>query len=315
MYFLPAFLSHYRRLGVERFVILNDQSDDRSFEYLIKQPDTVIVESARRYSDPVYFPPALSNLSGNRRILSLWRTMLHEMFARDRWALQVDLDEFVRLPEGFKFQDLILRLEIQDRHQVWGVMLDVYPENIAALAKQQGSDYLDTSAAWYFDGEPHLRLRRNRAPKTIHPGARARLYYEYGLANTFPELNEMRPKLLKRIRNFKFKAKIQKYNEVKKPVLLKWQNDCYHISSHHTNQVASDGYLLPIQHFRFSGSIFQKIEMAVREKSYYRGSLDHRLLAELLERMKEQNGSFLYPKSRRIDLFSNFVETRNATGF
>ena len=36
IYFLPAFLNHYRRLGVQRFVFLDDRSDDGSFEYLLE---------------------------------------------------------------------------------------------------------------------------------------------------------------------------------------------------------------------------------------------------------------------------------------
>lgn len=89
MYFLPDFLAHYRGLGVERFVFLNDRSDDGSFAYLCRQPDTVIVESRRTYGDTVEMASGSADRIEVVRILPLWRGMLHDMFALDRWALQV----------------------------------------------------------------------------------------------------------------------------------------------------------------------------------------------------------------------------------
>ena len=315
MYFLPEFLAHYRGLGVERFVFLNDRSDDGSFEYLLQQPDTVVVESSRRYGDTVDFPPALSDEPGSRRILFLWRTLLHEIFARDRWALQVDLDEFVHLPEGMTFQDMVLHLERQDRHQVWGVMLDVYPENIAALAEQKDTSRLGMSTTWYFDGEMHLRLRRGKKPLTVYPGARSRLYYAFGMDSIFPELAARKSNLSERIRRARFGSFLPRYNQIKRPVLLKWRDECYYVGSHNTNLIGSNRYLLPIQHFKFSGSLYRKIEMGICESRYFKNSLDHRILAELLKKMKEGNGSFLYPNSRSVNSFADFSETRNAVGF
>ena len=160
MYFLPEFLVHYRQLGVKRFVFLNDRSDDGSFDYLVKQPDTVVVESNRTYGETVELPAYLTNSIKHPRILYLWRAMLHDMFVMDRWALQVDLDEFIHLRRGMTFPDLAAQLEKQDVRALWGVMLDVYPKDIPDLADHEKSARLDLSATWYFDGEQHLRLRR-----------------------------------------------------------------------------------------------------------------------------------------------------------
>lgn len=84
LYFLPAFLSHYRRLGVQRFVFLNDGSDDGSVEYLLDQPDTILVESDHSYGDPVLIPPSLSQITRNLRMMVLWRSIMHDMFADER---------------------------------------------------------------------------------------------------------------------------------------------------------------------------------------------------------------------------------------
>ena len=316
MYFLPAFLAHYRRLGVQRFVFLDDRSDDGSFEYLLQQPDTVVVASGRRYDYRVTLPSSMSGAFKDSQIEFLWRSILHDLFTQNRWALQVDLDEFIHLPRGMTFPDLVAQLDKHGARALWGVMLDVYPKDIATFAENAMSSRLDTSVTWYFDGEQHLRLRSHRAPKIVYPGARARLYCDYGLDKLYPVLGVRKHNRLYRLmRNAVFRRTPLRYNSIVKPALLKWSDDCYFKSSHYTNLPGSKFHLLPIQHFRFSGSLGQKMETALRENNHFLNSSDYRLLSELLRTMKEQNGSFLYRKSRPLESFEDLAETRNAVGF
>ena len=316
LHFLPKFLSHYRELGVERFVFLNDRSDDGSVEYLLEQSDAVIVESNRTYGDTVEMLQIHSEEKIHHRILYLWRGMLHDMFAQDRWALQVDLDEFVHLPVGMTFQDLVAQVDKRGGRVVWGVMLDVYPTDIMALVALENATHLDTSTTWYLDGEPHLRLRRDKTPRMLYPGARARLYGTYGVDKLYRDLGvRLNNPAIQMLKKMLPGVKPRGYNALYKPALIKWNDNSYFESSHRTNLPASSEYLLPIQHFRFAGPLSRKVQLGIREKSYYRGSLDHRLLAELLQRMKENNGSFLYSKSRPVNSFADFSGTRNAVGF
>ena len=315
MYFLPQFLAHYRELGVRRFVFLNDRSDDGSREYLFKQSDTVVVESCRTYGDQVEIAKNRAGARSTVRILYLWRSLLHDMFARDRWALQVDLDEFVLLPDDMDFPELISRLDEQSARNVWGVMLDVYPRDFNAYAELAASSRLDESAKWYFDGERHLRLRKFGSPRTLHPGARARLYRTYGVDRLHPDHSaRTQGAALRRLRRSML-GLAPTYNIMQRPTLLKWsEHDCF-FNSHRTSLPSSSRYLLPIQHYRFAGSLLHKVQTGIREKSYYAGSLDHRLLSELLQRMEERNGSFLYAKSRPLESFEDLADTGNALGF
>ena len=316
MYFLPAFLAHYRRLGVQKFIFLDDHSDDGSSEYLLEQPDTVVVKSAQRYGYRVELPPTIRGPNRSLRIEPLWRSMLYDMFAMDRWALLVDLDEFIHLPQGMTFQDLVAQLDNQGARATWAVMLDVYPRDIAGFTKNEESPQLDTSATWYFDGEQHLRLRVDRRPKRVYPGARARLYSEYGIDKFYPVLGVRKHDRISRLlRNVRLRRKPLRYNDIMKPALLKWRDDSYFRNSHSTNLSASMHYLLPIQHFRFSGSLSQRAQMALRENSHFHNSSDYRLVTELLAAMKERNGTFLYRKSRPLESFEDLAKTRNAVGF
>ena len=316
MYFLPAFLTHYRRLGVQRFVFLDDRSDDGSYEYLLQQPDTVVLHSDLSFGHKVELPPAISGPVKDSRIEFLWRSILHDSFTPNRWALQVDLDEFIHLPRGMTFPDLVTQLDQQRTRALWAVMLDVYPKDIATFTEYAHSPRLDTSATWYFDGERHLRLRQDRPPKTVYPGARARLYWEYGVDRLYSVLGIKKRSVMEKLsRKLGLSRRPPRYNVISKPALLKWRDDSYFITPHNTNLPSSTHYLLPIQHFRFSGSLDRKIRLALRDDSHFLGSGDYRLLMELLRTMMETNGSFLYRNSRPFESFCDFFETRNAFGF
>ncbi len=316
MYFLPAFLTHYRRLGVQRFVFLDDRSDDGSYEYLLQQPDAVVLHSDFGFGHKVDLPPAISGPVKDSRIEFLWRSILHDSFVLDRWALQVDLDEFIHLPQGVTFPDLVAQLDQEGTRALWAVMLDVYPRDIATFTENERSPRLDVNASWYFDGEQHLRLRQGRPPKIFYPGARARLYWEYGVDRLYSTLGIKKRSIVEQLsRKLGLWGRPSRYNVISKPALLKWRNNSYFITPHNTNIPASTRYLLPIQHYRFSGSLGRKVRMALRDNVHFLGSSDYRLLMELLRIMMEKNGSFLYQKSRPIESFDDFSETRNAIGF
>ena len=316
-YFLPAFLSHYRRLGVQRFIFLNDNSNDGSVEYLLDQPDTILVESDHSYGDPVSTPSSLSKIPRNLRMMVLWRSIMHDMFADERWALQVDIDEFVHLPAGATFQDVVARLERENVTEAWGVMLDVYPPTIHDLRHLAHQDQLQENLLWYFDGEQHLKLRKGQRPKLLHPGARARLYHTHKITHLYRQLEVARPRPIHNLlRNMGITRRPPRYNALWKPVLLRWstRNNTYFLNSHGTNLIASRALLLPIQHFRFSGAIYRKISTNVHERSHYNNSGDYRLLDELLRHMELNDSTFMYSMSRPMSTFHDLTSTGNAIG-
>lgn len=318
MYFLPAFLEHYRRLGIEQFAILNDRSTDGTTDYLLSQPDVVVLASDYRYGDQVELPAHMADKVFSGRILYVWRTIFFDRFAKNRWAVQVDLDEFVHLPPGRTFQDIARTLDDDGSHLAYGVMLDVYPETMSDLAGLADQRQIDPAATWYFDAEPHLNLRAGKFPKVLHPGARARLYHTHGIGR--PNRKTVAPKAdykawLKRMKNSLFGTKIPAYNLIYKPVMAKWPNGAYFESSHKPSIAGNDRILLPIRHYRFTGALYTKIDMAIRENSYSSGSQDHRLLAELLHRMQTHgNDTFLYENSRVLTGFDDLRQAGVSIG-
>ena len=316
MYFLPAFLDHYRRIGAERFVILNDRSDDGSAEYLAEQDDVVLVESGYRYGDTLDLPEAVGAEIPNGRVLFVWRSLLHARFAMGRWAVQVDADEFLQMPPGRVLRDMFEELEEAPFDAVWGVMLDAYPADYESLMAWRGNERIDVGANWYFDGEPHLDLSAGEMPVALHPGARARLYHRYGVTRLYKQYKKpIRGSKLRRFWRHRVLNRPPIYNLVRKPVFCRWREGALYRSSHETTLASSGGHLVPFVHFRFAGSIYDKIEMALSENSYSSNSRDHRLMAALLEEMGQRNGSFRYRKSLPIGDYGNFVRSGNAVGF
>ena len=317
LYFLPAFLAHYCRLGVERFIFLDDNSRDGTTEYLHHQPDTVIVESNNSYADPVPVPSSLSHLVQPLRMMTLWRSLLHDIFADEQWALQVDLDEFIHLPAGLTFRDVTRQLDGEHKRAAWGNMLDVYPATVHDLRQLAHRDRLDKADPWYFDGVPHLALRPGRRPRLLHPGAQARLYHTHKVTRLYGQFGIAKPRPIRNpMRSLGITRQPPRYNTLCKPVLLRWstRDNSYFVSSHETNLIASHNLLLPIQHFRFAGETYRKIAASVQERTHYNNSADYRLMAELLHHMELNGGTFMYSMSRPLKTFHDLTSTGNAVG-
>jgi hypothetical protein len=75
------FLAHYRRLGVTRFLCVDDASTDGTHELLAAQLDVDLYTSNVRYK----------GASRGR----LWREMLVSRYGTWRWYVLVDTDEFL----------------------------------------------------------------------------------------------------------------------------------------------------------------------------------------------------------------------------
>jgi hypothetical protein len=322
MYFLPAFLEHYRARGIGQFILLNDRSDDGTTEFLAAQPDVVQLRSGYRYGDVVEAPSGVpASVIGHGgaetkvRILYVWRSLLMERFAADRWALQVDMDEFVHLPPGLSFPKFVDRPSVSENRLVLAAMLDVYPSDIATLRAQRDEEFLDPDGAWFFDGEPHLDMGAEGYPAIAHPGARARLYLRHGVYRQLPELapKKLRGRLSYH-KSTRLGLRVPKYNSLEKPVLVRWPKGAAYFNSHKTSLDPARHVLLPMVHYRFTGRLYAKIRMALDENSYSSGSRDHRFLEALIDEMERADAGFLYRRSRRLGGFTNFVETGNALG-
>jgi hypothetical protein len=307
MHFLPAFLPHYRALGVDRFMFIDDQSDDGSKEYLAEQPDVVVLASNWRFGDRLTQKEAGHPNLVNARMDKIWRNLLLRKFCLNVWSLHLDADEFLDLPAGMTIQQLVARMEQTDIRAVWSVMLDMYPARIEDLFDMTSDKLVDFKRDWYFDGRRHLKLRNTKAPKVIYGGVRARLMLAYGLnpkanwidRNIAPSMG-LPPKT---------------FNNIRKPVLLRFCESAGIFGPHSVSLPASREFLLPLRHYKFNGVIAQKIQWAIETKSHASGSTEYFALEKLLAELKQGGKPLLGPFSTQYCSFEDFRQTGNALGF
>lgn len=122
--YIKEFISHYFKLGVKHIVFLDNGSTDRTIE-IAKDYDKVTILKTD-------FPFAKRN---NMRM----RDYLINRFAKNRWSLCVDIDEFFDYPFSgiLNLEGLINYLNKNNYTAVATQMLDMFPEDIARGRKNK----------------------------------------------------------------------------------------------------------------------------------------------------------------------------------
>lgn len=169
---LPAFLEHYRTIGIHTFAILDNGSTDGTFEYLSSQPDVVLMRSVEPY--------AASAFGMN------WLNELHRNLRPETWVLYVDADELIVYDDWPErpIADLVMHADAVGASTIQGFMLDMYPDGPLDAAHLYGDDLF--AAAPLFDSHYYFRTRpvkpwepENKAIEVIG-GPRLRLFSNFG---------------------------------------------------------------------------------------------------------------------------------------
>jgi len=308
IYMLPTFLEAYRKLGVARFILLDDRSDDGSADYLAQQSDVMLLTSTRRYGDrpdEAELPPALRG-KGDLRMIHLWRTALMNRFCHDRWAVQCDLDEIACLPKGTDLNTLTQAADQKGENGIWGGMIDLYPESIDDLAPGTATAGDPRAGTWYFDGARHFTLRKGAPPLHRYVGVRYRLDTHYGLK---PKISALRALKLKWRGRYKAPS-----GRLVKPLLQRWSRGNFYLSSHVTTLSLGHHQLIPLMHYRYTPAIYGKIDWAIPSGGYSKGNSDYQRFDALLSRMAADHARFTCPLSRRFTGFDDLAATGNAIG-
>ncbi|MBK9242367.1 MAG: glycosyltransferase family 2 protein [Acidobacteria bacterium] len=164
---LPGFLAHYRRLGVDRFFFVDNDSSDGTAEWLLTQPDVHVWQS------PLSFKRA--------NFGSVWFELLLRRHGIGHWCLTVDADEFM-VYDGYpdrSLHALCRDLDARGMEAASGVLLDMYSDRaVRETFCDEGADPIEVCA--YFDRRfCHTRDERAgqyRNQTIFFGGARQRVF-------------------------------------------------------------------------------------------------------------------------------------------
>lgn len=168
---MEDFLRHHRKLGVAHFLILDDNSTDRTADMLRDEPDVTL------------FAPVDSTYRTHK---VAWRSEILDAHANGRWVLVPDLDELFIFPfcERRPLASFTAHLDREGAEAVFTPMIDMYADAPLTRALYWPGDSM-LAAFPYFDAEgyrliPPKRKHRLRFPTPsldLYGGARERLFY------------------------------------------------------------------------------------------------------------------------------------------
>jgi len=294
MFFLPAFLDHYRKLGVRSFFFLDDNSNDGTLEYLLEQSDCTVAGSARRYSDRI----------AGERAPHVWKSQIPHQFLLGRWALCADADEFLCLPPSVRTLDALTdMLNRRGATAMPAVMVDFYPrtvEQMESFGVPRTRDELFRSYPW-FDAGPYFHWAKGeRQPNTPFGGVRARLLSKYRIAHRRSAKSRVK-KFLKSLR-----FRVGYGQNISKVPLVKWRPQFHYRGAHSLNMAPDTDILLPIAHFKFTANLPMNIESAITSGAYSGNSRAYFEYSKLIDTIKANDGTFLGANSVRFEKVEDF---------
>lgn len=244
---LPYFLKYYRRLGVDHFLMVDNDSDDGSREYLQDQPDVSLWTTKKSYK--------------RARFGVDWLNWLQRKHGHNHWCLVVDVDEFFIYPfcDTRTIGALTDWLDASSIKSFGAMLVDMYPRGpISAQPYREGQDPFEI-AAWFDSGNYTIRKNKRFGNLWIQGGPRARSF--------FGDRPERAPAL-------------------NKIPLVKWQRHYAYVSSTHMllprglNLVYDEwggekasGALL---HAKFLDTFTEKAEEELTRRQHYANSHEYR---------------------------------------
>jgi hypothetical protein len=303
IFFLPAFFDHYRRLGVEQFVILDDGSTDGTAGFLAAQRDCVSLRSSFAYKDHIELEAEDRSVGRERAGIALKKAMAQK-YLMGKFALYVDADEFLILPRSFgDLPALIADCIAAGVDCVAASLIDFYPPTLEGLSAGPSAGSFNELVATYscFDAVPIVQLSAGRQPKKAGLSASGRLFRQCGIREPRGLLSWMP----------QWAAEALPFPEPRSPwlktPLIHFTEKVWLDGSHKANVPPAFDRLLALVHFKFTADFKRRIDAAVRQRTHFRSSQTYRYYRQLLQRIEERGGALSGPKTETYSGPAGFV--------
>lgn len=175
---LPWFLEHYRSMGVNHFLMVDNDSGDGGREYLAEQPDVSLWTTAASYK--------------RARFGVDWLNALQRRHGHGHWCLVVDPDELLIYPfcDTRPLRALTDWLDASSIRSLPAMLLDMYPKGPVEQAHcPRGADPLQV-AGWFDAGNYTISRNPRYGNLWIQGGPRMRTFFAEEPARA-PALNKI----------------------------------------------------------------------------------------------------------------------------
>ncbi|MFV2054340.1 glycosyltransferase family 2 protein [Aliiroseovarius sp. YM-037] len=162
---LPYFLKYYRKLGVEHFFFVDNDSTDGGRDYLADQPDVSLWHTAHSYK--------------SARFGADWINWLQMKHGHGHWTLTVDVDEFLVYPfcDTRSLAALTDWLDASGIRSFGAMLLDMYPRGpIDEVPYHEGQNPFEI-ASWFDSGNYVISKNQQLGNLWIQGGPRARMFF------------------------------------------------------------------------------------------------------------------------------------------
>ncbi len=300
MFFAPAFFEHYRTIGVEQFLILDDGSTDGTRAFLLAQPDCITLVSDLGYGQPIVFVDDAGQRT-NQRAGVFFKMAVPPGYLCGQYVTYVDADEFLFLPPGVeRLGDAIARLEARGDACCVASIVEFFPETVAGLragpAPRSFADLL--SACRFFQPEPVVDIDDAGAPRPRNPSKSTRLFRRHGLRVS---KRGLRRKLVGL-----FAPEYRKSPQFKTPV-FRCDATTFLAGTHVCNRPAPRDLMLTIAHFVFTSQFEAKVGRALDWRSHVNGSDKYEHYARLMQKLASGDGVLTDAASTQFTSVEQFL--------
>jgi hypothetical protein len=260
---LPFFLSYYRKIGIDRFFIIDNGSTDSSIDYLRQQKDCHLfvtnqsMASARAGMD--------------------WIEALLRRYGISRWCLVVDADELFVYPqsETRPLASLCQILSSANANALPCVMIDMYPEcDVRQAHYAAGQSFLVASPC--FDAVGYRVIAESLSGPTIIGGPRLRMFYPEAADRGL--LARFRRAALYQLSQLSVFSRLAPPHPpvLNKVALVLWNNRMsFQPAAHYLFGAELSGGLGALLHFKFLGDFVRRVEEEAVRKVYYQGGREY----------------------------------------
>ena len=164
---LPGFFEHYRKLGVDRFLFVDNGSDDGTAEWLAAQPDVRLWRSSLSFT--------------RANFGSSWFELLLRRYGIGHWCLTVDADELLVYGDHERKPLRAFCRELQEsgKQAASGILLDLYSDRPVRETVLEGETDWLARCPWFdreFAHDRHERGGEYRNQLITFGGVRRRVF-------------------------------------------------------------------------------------------------------------------------------------------